>query len=121
MRCHPITMSPVVILMADILIVGEAGVQGGRGPGEDRRVELGRVGLVGGRGRLVITDGGLNMVSVMSSQCQGVGSLPVILWRAARWTLVLTVVTVLGAWIRLRCIWRPHVRAPESLADQGWS
>ena len=41
--------------MPDILIVGEAGVEGGRGSGEHRRVELGRLRLVGGGGRLVIT------------------------------------------------------------------
>ena len=60
--CRSIVMGHLVILMPDILIVGEAGVQGGRGAGEDRRVELGRVRLVGDRGRLVITDGGLEMV-----------------------------------------------------------
>ena len=81
-------MSPIVILMADILIVGEAGVQGGRGPGEDRRVELGRVGLVGGRGRLVIADGGLkimvgtlqNIVKVLAMYLGYCGEQPVGLW-----------------------------------------
>jgi len=41
--------------MPDILIVGEAGFEGRRRPREHRRVELGRLRLVGGGGRLVIT------------------------------------------------------------------
>ena len=43
-------------LVLDILIVWEPGGERGRGPGEHGRVELGGVGLVGGRGGLIIAD-----------------------------------------------------------------
>ena len=62
------TVIGVVILVPDILIVGEAGVQRGRGAGEDRRVELGRVLLVGGGGRLVIADRSLERIYQNSSK-----------------------------------------------------
>ena len=51
----------LVILKPDILIIREAEVVGRRGPGEHSRVELGRVRLVGGRRRLVITYSSLHI------------------------------------------------------------
>lgn len=51
----------LVILKPDILIIREAEVEGRRGPGEHSRVELGRVRLVGGRRRLVITYSSLHI------------------------------------------------------------
>ena len=59
MRGRPMVI--LVILKPDILIIREAEVEGRRGPGEHSRVELGRVRLVGGRRRLVITYSSLHI------------------------------------------------------------